>query len=91
MTCTQRGHVSYAGCTGSSGYEGADIAGMQRHWVGLATWTTRRKYRRTPADMDNVCEKIDSPQVIKIKGDLPSNPSNELHHLALGFPPVARA
>ena len=38
---------------------------------------------------DNACEKINSLQVIKIKGDLPGNPS-KLHRLALGFPPVAR-
>ena len=50
----------------------------------------RRKHRRTPVDMDNVC-KINSPQVVKIKGDSPGNPSNEHRRLALGFSPVARA
>jgi len=41
--------------------------------------------------MDNVYEKINSPQVVEIKGDLPDNPSNELPCLTLRFPPVARA
>ena len=41
--------------------------------------------------MDNVCEKINNLQVIEIKGNLPGNPSNELPHLALRSPPVARA
>ena len=67
----------------------AAITGMRRGWVGLATWTIGRESRRTHAGMDNVCEKINSPQVIEIKGDLPGNPSNELPRLALRFPPVA--
>ena len=36
-------------------------------------------------------EKINNLQVIKIKGDLPGNPSNELPCLALHSPPVAQA
>jgi len=65
------------------------ITGMRRGWVGLATWMIGRESRCTHAGMDNVCKKINSPQVIEIKGDLPGNPSNEPPRLALHFPPVA--
>ena len=36
-------------------------------------------------------EKINSLQVVEIKGDLPDNPSNELPCLTLRFPPVVWA